>query len=39
VLITRGSKTVQRNVSNPRVESEERSGVKIVSRFRFALEL
>jgi hypothetical protein len=31
VLITRGSKTVQRNVSDPRVKSEERSGVIIVN--------
>jgi hypothetical protein len=34
VLITRGSKPVQRNVSDPRVNSGE-----MVSRFRFALEL
>jgi hypothetical protein len=37
VFITRGSKKVQRNVSDPRGKSEERSGVRIVSRFGLAI--
>jgi hypothetical protein len=39
VLIARGSKMVQRNVSDPRAKSEERSGIKIVFRFRSAVQL
>jgi hypothetical protein len=33
VLITRGSRTVQRNVRDRREKSEERSGVRIVFDF------
>jgi hypothetical protein len=39
VLITRGSKTVQGNVRDRREKNEERSGVRIIFRFRFAVEI
>jgi hypothetical protein len=39
VLITRDSKTVHRNVRDRRDKNEEPSGVRIVSRFRIAVDL